>query len=118
MKVFAEIVSVLILTVFAYHLCQSQQELINIEVNAECTIPNQMKTRGVCLQRKDCLDYEDLFNVTELTTERLSFIINLDCGFDFDSWKSLVCCPAPGNSYKYVNCLGLDGFSKKNLHAQ
>lgn len=103
MKVFANFVPVLLLTVFAYHLCQSEEAMTNNAVDSECIIPNQVKTRGVCVKRKDCSEYEDLFNATELLTERLSFIINLDCGFDFESWKSLVCCPKPGNSYKYKN---------------
>lgn len=112
MKVFAEIVPVLLLSVSAYHSCQSQEMLMNTAVDSECVIPNQVKTKGVCVTRKDCLEYEDLFNVTELLTDRLSFIINLDCGFDFDTWKSLVCCPKPGNSYKYVNSRGLETITK------
>lgn len=94
-------VSIFVLIVFTYNLCQSQDdELVNHEVNAECSIPNQRSTKGLCNHRKNCLEYDDLFNVTELTTERLSFIMNLDCGFDYETWKTLVCCPKPGNSYK------------------
>lgn len=97
MKVVAVIILLLV------ELCQSQKELENNEVGSDCVIPNQRNTRGVCVERKSCLEYEELFNVTELTVERLSFIINLDCGFDFETWKSLVCCPKPGHSYKFVN---------------
>lgn len=90
---------IFILFTLNYQLYQLRQ-LANLEVNDECNIPNQNKTRGLCLRRQDCLEYEELFNVTDLGVERLSFIIHLDCGFDYDSWKTLVCCPKPGNSYK------------------
>lgn len=92
----------LLILFLAVKLCQSQDEPTNNEVGSDCAIPNQRSTKGICVQRKNCLEYEELFNVTDLTVERLSFIINLDCGFDFESWKSLVCCPKPGNSYKFV----------------
>lgn len=82
---------------------QSQNEPINLDVDSECSIPNQSKTKGICVDRKNCLEYETLFNVTDLTVERLSFIMNLNCGFDQSLWKTLVCCPQPGNYYKYVN---------------
>lgn len=93
---------VVLVLILAVKLCQTQTELANSEIGSDCAIPNQSSTKGVCIQRKNCLDYNELFNVTDLTVERLSFIINLDCGFDFESWKSLVCCPKPGNSYKFV----------------
>lgn len=102
MKVLVKIVSVLVLLAFAYDLCQSQDAPANNAVNSDCAVPNQRKTKGVCVKRADCLEYEELFNVTDLTTERLSFIMNLGCGFDYETWKSLVCCPKPGDSYKYV----------------
>ena len=82
---------------------QSQNEPISLDVDSECSIPNQSKTKGICIDRKNCLEYETLFNVTDLTVERLSFIMNLNCGFDQSLWKTLVCCPKPGNYYKYVN---------------
>lgn len=87
----------------ALEVCHSQEPR-NLELDAECDIPNQRKTKGICVERKNCLEYESLFNVTDLTVERLSFIMNLNCGFDYAMWKTLVCCPKPGNSYKYV-CL-------------
>ena len=103
MKVIMQVLSALIFGIFWLGFCQSQDEQpVNNSINSECDIPNQYKTKGICVERKNCLDYEDLFNVTELTVERLSFIINLDCGFDFASWKSLVCCPKTGHFYKYV----------------
>lgn len=108
MKVGTRILSAFALLAFGYNLCHSQDELVNLSAGSDCTIPNQRKTKGVCVQRKNCLDYDELFNVTDLTVERLSFIINLDCGFDYEIWKSLVCCPQPGNSYKYVNNCDLE----------
>lgn len=93
--------TLLLLITLSFQLCQFR-ELKNHEVGEDCAIPNQNKTRGICLQRRDCAEYEELFNVTDLGVERLSFIINLDCGFDYDSWKSLVCCPKPESIYKYI----------------
>lgn len=102
MKVFVRIVPVFCLLIFGYNLCRSQDDgPINIELNAECTIPNQQKTKGICVQRQNCEEYDALFNVTDLTVERLSFIVNLHCGFDYVIWKSLVCCPQTGKTYKY-----------------
>lgn len=95
-------VLILIVLTFGYDLCHSQDEPVNLSINTECTIPNQVKTKGICVKRQNCAEYEDLFNVTDLTTERLSFAINLYCGFDSETWKPLVCCPNPGESYKYV----------------
>ena len=91
-----------IFLVYVFNLNHAQDEPVNNELDSECKIPNQSKTKGVCVQRINCAEYENLFNETELTVERLSFIINLNCGFDYDIWKSLVCCPLAGNSYKYV----------------
>ena len=79
---------------------QDPVEVINLAKDAECIIPNQNRTRGVCISRKNCFEYQQLFNETDLNVDRLSFIINLDCGFDFEIWKSLVCCPKSGNTYK------------------
>jgi hypothetical protein len=89
-----------LIAVLIVGFCYSQEEAQNMELNSECLIPNQRKTKGICLDRKNCLEYESLFNVTDLTVERLSFIMNLNCGFDYATWKTLVCCPQPGNSYK------------------
>lgn len=86
-------------------LCQTQTEVINNELNSECKIPNQSKTLGICTKRNDCLQYLELFNVDGLDIERLSFIVNLNCGFDYETWTSLVCCPKPENTYKYVKSL-------------
>lgn len=86
---------------FSIQVCQFR-EFKNLVIGEDCAIPNQNKTLGVCLQRRDCTEYEELFNVTDLGVERLSFIKNLDCGFDYNSWKSLVCCPKPGSIYKLV----------------
>lgn len=108
MKVFARAVPVFVLCILAYHVCQAEDELENNVINSECSIPNQIRTKGVCVKRQNCLEYEDLFNVTDLTTERLSFIINLDCGFDFEDWKTLICCPTTGNSYKYAKSFDLE----------
>lgn len=102
MKVITKVTSVLIFAVFALNLCRSQDGPVNNRIDSECDIPNQSKTKGSCVKRQNCSDYDQLFDVDELTTERLSFIINLDCGFDYETWKPLVCCPKPGQSYKYV----------------
>lgn len=102
MKHFEKLIFKVFLITFSFELCQFR-ELKNHEVGEDCAIPNQNKTRGNCLQRRDCAEYEELFNVTDLSVERLSFILNLDCGFDYDSWKSLVCCPKRTESYyKYI----------------
>lgn len=93
-------IPVCVLIIVALHVCHAQETTENAAIGSECSIPNQSKTRGVCQQRQNCELYNDLFNVTDLTVERLSFIINLDCGFDFAVWKTLVCCPQPGNTYK------------------
>jgi Regulatory CLIP domain of proteinases len=102
MKVLPKSVLIVVLNILALNVCHSQDELINNDHSSECSIPNQRKTKGICVDRKNCLEYESLFNVTDLTVERLSFIMNLDCGFDYDMWKTLICCPQPGSSYKYV----------------
>lgn len=102
MKVLTKSVLTIFMGILAYNVCQSQDEPINNALDSECAIPNQRTTKGVCVERKNCLEYESLFNDTDLTVERLSFIINLDCGFNYEMWKSLVCCPKPGNSYKCV----------------
>lgn len=107
MKVLAKSMLIVVSGIFAYNFCQSQEEPVNNDLNSECSIPNQRKTKGICIDRKNCLEYESLFNVTDLTVERLSFIKNLDCGFDYEMWKTLVCCPQPGNSYKYVKIMTL-----------
>lgn len=93
---------ILLKTIFVVILIALSQSkrLNNLQIGDECKIPNQNKTTGICLKRTDCVEYEELFNVTDLGVERLSFILSLDCGFDRDSWKSLVCCPQPGNTYK------------------
>jgi Regulatory CLIP domain of proteinases len=100
MKTTRQSIPVFVLMLSALVVCQSLDDIENTVIGTECPIPNQSKTRGVCLQRQSCEPYNDLFNVTDLTVERLSFIINLDCGFDFGLWKTLVCCPQPGNTYK------------------
>lgn len=99
MKVLKKSIFVLFLLTLNYELCQLLKYK-NHEINEDCIIPNQNKTRGTCLRRQDCIEYEELFNVTDLEVERLSFILRLDCGFDYESWKTLVCCPKPGNTYK------------------
>ena len=81
-------------------IINSRRMRANLNIGDECKIPNQKSTRGICVKRQDCPEYEELFNVTDLGVERLSFVLHLDCGFDQESWKSLVCCPTPGNSYK------------------
>lgn len=96
-----------ILITFRCSLCKAQDVPVNNDINSECTIPNQNKTKGIYVERRNCAEYEELFNVSELTVERLSFVINLNCGFDHDVWKSLICCPLPGSSYKYVEKYGL-----------
>lgn len=100
MKIITKVTSALIFAVFALNLCQSEDGPVNNLVDSVCDIPNQSNTKGICVKRQNCSEYEQLFNISELTTERLSFIINLDCGFDYETWKSLVCCPLPGHSYK------------------
>ncbi|KAG5669837.1 hypothetical protein PVAND_000128 [Polypedilum vanderplanki] len=95
-----KLIKFIILFTFFHNLCQSRHTKQNLQIGDECKIPNQNKTRGICIKRRDCVEYEELFNVTDLGVERLSFILYLDCGFDYESFKSLVCCPKPGNSYK------------------
>lgn len=104
-KMFHSIRSVLIafvvLSVFNEGFGQELvQEKINIGIDGECVIPNQKTTRGICKAIKNCPEYQMLFNENDLNVERLSFIINLNCGFDYETWKSLVCCTKPGNTYK------------------
>lgn len=101
MRVVREVFFVFFLLLLNNQLCHFRK-FEKFEINDECVIPNQNKTRGICLRRQDCAEYEELFNVTDLGVERLSFIIHLDCGFDYISWKTLVCCPKQGNNYKYV----------------
>lgn len=99
MKKIVEFCVVFFLLFLNYQLGELR-EFNELEIGDECIIANQNKTRGVCLRRRDCVEYEELFNVTDLGVERLSFILSLDCGFDTESWKTLVCCPKPGNTYK------------------
>lgn len=99
MKVMKKIIIGLVLIVVKLNFCDFR-EVKNLRIGDDCIIPNQNITRGICLARRDCAEYEELFNVTDLCIERLSFIINLDCGFDQDLWKPLVCCPIPGKSYE------------------
>lgn len=98
MKVVEKIILGLVLITIKFNLCYLR-DVKNLQIGDDCIIPNQNSTRGICLARRDCVEYEELFNVTDLGVERLSFILNLDCGFDRDSWKSLVCCPISGMSY-------------------
>jgi hypothetical protein len=100
MKLIKNVIFVLVMLALCYHECVTRQ---NLEIGQDCIIPNQNKTRGICAKRVDCVEYEELFNVTDLGVERLSFILNLECGFDYVSWKTLVCCPKPGKSYKFVS---------------
>lgn len=100
MKVLIKVILFLIAIIFT-SVCQSREPK-NLQLGDECKIPNQNKTRGICARRRDCSEYEELFNVTDLGVERLSFILRLDCGFDFETWSALVCCPKLGNSYKSV----------------
>lgn len=97
MKVIAKAIPVVVLSIVALNLCHAQE---NNAIGSDCDIPNQRKTKGICVQVNNCSEYSELFNVVDLTVERLSFIIRLDCGFDHDIWKTLVCCPKPGNTYK------------------
>lgn len=99
MEIITKVTSALIFAVFALNLCQSEDKLVNNLVESTCDIPNQSHAKGICVKRQNCSEYDQLFNISELTTERLSFIINLDCGFDYETWKSLICCPLPGHSY-------------------
>ncbi|KAL7025805.1 hypothetical protein ACKWTF_013640 [Chironomus riparius] len=81
-------------------IINSRKMRASLQIGDDCKIPNQKNTRGICIKRQDCAEYEELFNVTDLGVERLSFVLRLNCGFDKESWKSLVCCPKPGNTYK------------------
>lgn len=102
MRVITKVGLTLIFCAFACEKCLADDGPLNLPLNSECSIPNH-QTKGVCVEREECPEYTDLFNVTTLTTERLSFIINLDCGFDYDKWTSLVCC----SSYKCVKKFNL-----------
>ena len=108
MKVLIKVIlSAIVLVTVSIGVLQSRL-VADLKIDDECKIPNQNKTRGLCVRRRDCADYEELFNVEDLGIERLSFILNLDCGFDYDSWSSLVCCPKPGNSYKQVQVISCE----------
>lgn len=93
---------VLFVLALSISYCRSQNVPRNFIVDSECLIPNQKGSEGVCVYRKNCPNYDNLFNVNDLSVERLSFIMNLNCGFDYSLWETLVCCPRAGRSYLYV----------------
>jgi hypothetical protein len=98
MKVVEKIILGLLLIIVKFNLCHLR-DAKNLQIGDDCIIPNQDSARGICVARRDCVEYEELFNVTDLGVERLSYILRLDCGFDRESWKPLVCCPKEGHSY-------------------
>lgn len=62
---------------------------------SNCAIPNQ-RTTGKCIPEKYCSTYGNLMDAKPLTSERLNFILRLQCDVD------RICCPNVNDFYRYV----------------
>lgn len=62
---------------------------------SNCAIPNQ-RTTGKCIPEKYCSTYGNLLDAKPLTSERLNFILRLQCEVD------RICCPNVNDFYRYV----------------
>lgn len=72
------------------------------KINEECDIPSigEATVKGICVDRRNCAEFEKFFNGSTLSSAHLSFIIKLNCGFDYENWKSLICCPPSEQPYE------------------
>lgn len=63
-----------------------------------CVIPNQ-KDKGQCVERGDCPKYLSLFQTSNLTMAKLSFIRRVHCEATTEDEETRVCCPTESSDY-------------------